>query len=505
MLKKDILGMLWEYRNSDRVAMKSGTGSITYRELWFQSDLLADYIKDKCYGDKTPIVVYGHKNPLMLVAFLACAKSGHAYVPVDISVPRNRVEAIIDMVRPPLILATEEFKDYGSYFVLDITKDFVDKKRMEQITISKDDYVKEDSVYYIIFTSGSTGVPKGVQITYGALNHFINWALSLGSNEKSHKIYLNQAPFSFDLSVMDLYMSLASESCLLSLERSVQGDYKSMFECFAKSGINVWVSTPSFVDMCMADYSFCDKLLPNMELFLFCGETLTNKTVSQLQERFPKAEVYNTYGPTESTVAVTGVRVDRKINNQYNPLPVGKAKPGTYIQIMDGEQELPEGGKGEIVILGNTVSVGYFKNPKENQKHFFKYDLNGISMDAYRTGDKGYIKDGQLFYCGRMDLQIKFHGYRLEIEDVEKNLVKVPGIEKAVVIPVYEEHKVKYLKAFCIYNKPVVSTLQTQRLVKQGMKEFVPDYMIPRKICFVKEIPMTANGKADRKLLQEIK
>ena len=401
----NILEVLESYKGSNQVAMISGDKEITYFQLWSQSDKLAAYIKNNNKEDKTPIIVYGHKDPLMLVAFLACAKSGRAYVPIDINVPRNRIERIVDSVDPTLILTTEEFLPYKGYQHINITEDISAFEQEAEIT-SKD-WIKEDEVYYIIFTSGSTGDPKGVQITYSALNHFTEWALTLGKMEKRRKCFINQAPFSFDLSVMDLYMSLASESCLFALEKDIQGDYKKLFEQLKRSDANIWVSTPSFADLCLADPSFSQELLPNMELFLFCGETLTNKTAGSLLERFPKTQVYNTYGPTESTVAVTEICVDYQINETYNPLPVGKAKPGTIIKIMDGEEELPEGEKGEIVIIGNTVS-------------------------------KGYFKDGWLFYCGRIDLQIKLHGYRMEIEDVEKNLMKVQGVEKAVVVPIFE-------------------------------------------------------------------
>lgn len=496
-----ILELLEKFSDSDQLAMVNGEKSLTYKELWSESDRLAGYIKQICQDDFTPVIVYGHKHPKMLVAFLACVKSGRAYVPVDITVPRNRVEAIIDSVKPKLILTTEEFTQYGDYPVLNVLVDDYVTGVHSQITNA--DYVKEDSIYYIIFTSGSTGTPKGVQITYDALNNFTEWALTLGEKGKNRKRFINQAPFSFDLSVMDLYMSLASESCLVALDKAIQSDYKELFSRLADSEANVWVSTPSFVDLCMADRKFCQELMPHMELFLFCGETLTNKTVQCLFERFPNAQVYNTYGPTESTVAVTEVLVTNAVAENYNPLPVGQSKPGTIIKIMDGIEELPDGEKGEIVIIGNTVSAGYLNNPKENERAFFKYDLNGTLMPAYRTGDKGYIQNGQLFYCGRIDLQIKLHGYRMEIEDVEKNLVKVEHVEKAVVVPVYEDGKVKYLKAYCIYAKPVESEFKTQKLIKQQMAEFVPDYMIPKKIRFVSEIPMTANGKADRKRIQE--
>ena len=498
----DILQVLSSYKNSQKTAMICNEDSITYQELWEESDFLASYIKEKLGNDKTPIIVYGHKNPKMLVAFLGCVKSGRAYVPIDVTVPRNRVEAIIDSLCPKLIITTESFDKYKDYHTFNIITD--DYKTCVNTKICCEDYVKSEDIYYIIFTSGSTGVPKGVQISYSALNNFTSWALSLGSNEKQNKTFINQAPFSFDLSVMDLYMSLASESCLYCLEKTIQTNYKSLFESLCKSNANVWVSTPSFADLCLADKSFNQDLLQNIELFLFCGETLTNKTVEALSLRFPNAEIYNTYGPTESTVAVTEILVTKEINNKYNPLPVGQVKPGTIIKIMSEGKEMPEGEKGEIVILGNTVSKGYLNRPEENAKAFFVYDENGTTLPAYRTGDKGFFMDGFLFYCGRIDLQIKLHGYRMELEDVEKNLMKVPDVKKAVVLPIYEDGKIKYLKAYCIYGKKIDSEFKTQKLIKQQMQDFVPDYMIPKKIKFVDNIPMTANGKADRKRIQEM-
>lgn len=497
----NILEVLEGYRDSERIAMISGNNSICYQDLWYESDRLACYIKEICNADKTPIIVYGHKHPYMLVAFLACVKSGRAYVPVDISVPRDRVERIIDEVHPKLILTTEPFEFYQDYLVMNIMADnyIVDISS----TVTKDDWVAGDDIYYIIFTSGSTGIPKGVQIPYSALNYFVEWALSLGHNVKTHKRYINQAPFSFDLSVMDLYMSLVSESCLYALEKSVQADYRQLFQCLRESEGNIWVSTPSFADLCLAEPSFTQALLPNMELFLFCGETLTNKTAAALLERFPKAEIFNTYGPTESTVAVTEVCITDDVNARYNPLPVGFPKPGTTIKILDGDREVADGEKGEIVIFGNTVSTGYMNRSEESSRVFFSERCGDVFTRAYRTGDKGFYQDGMLFYCGRIDLQIKLHGYRMEIEDVEKNLLKVPDIKQAVVLPVYEDNKVKYLKAFCIYGKPIESEFNLQKELKRKMAEFVPDYMIPRKLKFVDEIPMTANGKVNRKQLQE--
>ncbi len=497
----ELLEKIKKYCKSEKAAIVSGELSLSYKGLWEKSDQLAGFIKSAADADKkTPVVVYGHKHPLMLVAFLAAVKSGRAYVPIDINVPLKRVASIIEEVSPEVILTTEEL--VGDYQCQKIDlKSWDFEKGFKKVDAS--DYVKGSDVYYIIFTSGSTGNPKGVQITYDNLNHFVEWASSLGNAEKEEQIYLNQAPFSFDLSVMDLYLSLASGSTLWTLNKDVQKEYKKLFESLSASKADVWVSTPSFADLCLADPGFSESLLENLALFLFCGETLTNKTAGQLLERFPKASVYNTYGPTESTVAVTEVLIDEDIMKRYSPLPVGKAKPGTWIKIMENGVELPEGEKGEIVIVGNTVSCGYF-NGAGSKDAFFDMEIDGEKQRAYHTGDKGYMKDGYLFYCGRLDLQIKLHGYRMELEDVEENLTKISCVSKAVVLPVMEDEKVKYLKAFCIYDGEETEKRVIQKLIKKEMKTVLPEYMIPKKIVTVDEIPMTPNGKADRKKLKEL-
>lgn len=496
----EILKILRDYKDLDCVAMAHNEEKLSYAQLWQESEILGGYIKEKYGDDKRPVVVYGHKHPAMLIAFIACVKTGRAYVPLDTNIPENRLCAIIDSVQPHLILTTEELNICSKYSVLNI----LDRDYKNGTKIVEEDWVKAEDIYYIIFTSGSTGMPKGVQITYSALNYFTEWILSLGQVEKQNKIYVNQAPFSFDLSVMDLYMSLASGSCLFALDKQIQQDYKSLFCALRKSKANIWVSTPSFVDLCLADIGFSEELMPYLEMFLFCGETLTNKTAKKLLERFPNAEIFNTYGPTESTVAVTEILITEEVNDNWSPLPVGQVKPGTILKIMRDGEEVPEGDSGEIVIIGNTVSAGYFKNPEESEKSFFEYNYKGTFVRGYHTGDKGYIRNGMLFYEGRLDLQIKLHGYRMELEDVEENMMKIPGIEKAVVIPIFENDKVKYLKAFCVYRGKVESKRKAQKDIKSMMAEFVPDYMIPKKILFIDNIPVTNNGKADRKRLQEL-
>ncbi len=491
----------------NRIAIKSGEESLTYSQLEEYSDKLATWLH-RSFGDsKTPVVVYGHKNPYMIVCFFACVKAGKAYCPQDISIPDTRVLDTVDCVNPEIIFQVEGDIDFSNQNVcsLETIKSIINEEKEEA---QKNWWVKPEDVYYIIFTSGSTGKPKGVQITFDCLNNYLDWSVALGGpkEDKDGMNFGNQAPFSFDLSVMDLYTSLASGGTLHTMTKKMQEDYAAMFEHFEKSDLNVWVSTPSFADMCLSDKKFCKDLLPNLKMFLFCGEVLTTATVKKLHERFPNTKVINTYGPTESTVAVTDVEITPELLDNIislgKSLPVGHEKPGTRIEIRgeDGTV-LKDSEQGEIIIIGDTVSTGYYMRDDLTQKAFFTCDIDGKKYRAYHTGDAGYLKDGQLYYNGRIDLQVKLNGYRIEIEDIENNMLRLEQITQAVVIPNVREGKVRSLTAFVTGDIGQKSALEFSREIKAGLKEFLPAYMIPKKIKYIESIPMNNNGKADRKYL----
>jgi len=334
---------------------------LTYGELADQSDALAVWLF-KNAPDKIPVAVYGHKQRDMLICFFACVKAGHAYIPLDSSLPPERIRDIMEGSEARLVLCADALgTDFGAG---------VKNVSLEQIHKITDEYtgkkpdpsyaVKDNETYYIIYTSGSTGKPKGVQISLRNLESFIRWGLAFtGTGLSGGETFMNQAPFSFDLSVMDLYLSLAGGNTLFAVDKTMTANMGELFEQFRQSGISVWVSTPSFADMCLADPAFDSGLLPHLKTFLFCGETLSNHTVQELHRRFEGSRVYNLYGPTEATVAVTQVLITDKIVNTVHPLPVGKVKSDCRIHIMADGKCLPEGESGEIVITGDSVSGGY--------------------------------------------------------------------------------------------------------------------------------------------------
>ena len=475
---------------------------LTYGELWERSGRLAAALTG--VARSVPIVVHGHKQGWMPVCFLACARSGHPYVPVDSSIPDERLREIVTASGTPLVLAVEPVAalDTRMWTLADIERRATDPEVAQP---PREDEVGDDEPYYVIYTSGSTGTPKGVEISRGSVGRFAAWAASLLPEGATPGVFLNQAPFSFDLSVFELAMAPASASVMHSIDAQHVARLPDLFEDLRTSGVTVWVSTPSFVDLCLADRTFGQRLLPDVRAFLFCGETLSNETARGLIERFPRARVVNTYGPTESTVAVTSVVCEADIILNHPVLPVGTPRPGTDILIRDPEGRiLPEGHPGEIVIVGDTVALGYHRRPDLTASVFETID----GRRAYRTGDRGTIVDGQLFFGGRLDLQVKLHGYRIEVEDVEAHLRRLDDVAQAVVVPVERPGSpgtVAHLHAIVQLTGPAPERpLPRVAELKRALRALLPDYMIPKAITFAEAIPLTPNGKVDRRAARRL-
>ena len=473
----------WGQTTPDRAAFRSGGRTLTYGELCRRSDALAAHLAGSL-PDKAPVVVLGHKEPELIIAYLGAIKSGRAYVPIDTAVPPQRVERIVAACGAPLILTPEKIDE-----------------------LSRGDApappwrLETDDHYYIMFTSGSTGEPKGVPITYGCLQSFLRWILAEHTFEQGREVFLNVVPYSFDVSLMDTYPALVTGGTVSSVTKTDVANPKQLYPLLASYELTTWVSTPSFAQMCLVEPTFNHGMLPRLTRFLFCGETLAPEIASQLLDRFPGVEVWNTYGPTEATIATTSIQITRAILARYSPLPIGYPMHGSRVVVMDEQRrEVPDGERGEIIIAGPNVSTGYLNRPELNETSFFLLD----GQRAYRTGDWGRSREGLLFFEGRIDNQVKLHGHRIEPADVEANLRALAGVRDAVVLPVVRQGTVDSLAAFVILNEQVPrSEFQIACELKAQMIERVPAYMIPRKISFMESFPMNANGKADRRRLAE--
>jgi D-alanine--poly(phosphoribitol) ligase subunit 1 len=474
----------WALKAPNNIAHISGDQMLTYGELGRRSDALAAHLTNRFGDDRSPIAVLGHREPEMLIAFLGAVKSGRPYIPLDTALPRQRIEKILAISSPELLLTPE-----------DVAQLSVSAARPPANSMRRDD------PFYILFTSGSTGEPKGVIITLGCLEHFVAWMLEEQKFLPLGETFLNTAPFSFDLSVMDLYCSLATGGTLVSVSRDLVANPKMLYRALANSGASTWVSTPSFAQMCLVEEKFAQAMLPRVRRFLFCGETLPVQTAARLLDRFPKAEVWNTYGPTETTVATTSVRIDDSILEKYSALPVGRAMPGTNVFVVNGAGEnLPADDRGEIVIVGPNVSRGYLGRPDLTAAAFFEHS----GRRAYRTGDQGRFRDDLLFFEGRMDSQVKISGYRIELGDVEANLLALASVRDAVVTPVIKNGAAQSLAAFVVLSgQTEASHFELTQSLRRQLGQRLPAYMLPRKFVFLDAFPLTANGKTDRARLAE--
>ena len=479
----------------------------TYHDLKVDSDSLAAKIDSLALPEKSP-VVFGGQEYDMLATFVALTKSGHAYIPIDSHSALERVTAIVEVAQPSLIIAINDFP------LKDVNIPILDLAAVQTAFAAKHPYeithpVKGDDNYYIIFTSGTTGKPKGVQISHDNLLSFTNWMITDKEfATPARPQMLAQPPYSFDLSVMYWAPTLALGGTLFAVLSAITQDFKQLFETILNLPIAIWTSTPSFADMAMLSEDFNAEKMPGITHFYFDGEELTVKTAQKLRDRFPNARIINAYGPTEATVALSAVAITDDMLTNMKRLPIGytKADSPTFVIDEDGNK-LPNGEQGEIIISGPAVSKGYMNNPEKTAEAFFEFE----GLPAYHTGDVGTMTDeGLLLYGGRMDFQIKFNGFRIELEDVSQNLNKSQYVDSAVAVPRYnKDHKVQNLLAYVILKDGVKEQFEREiditKAIKEDLQDIMMSYMMPSKFLYRDSLPLTPNGKIDIKgLISEV-
>ncbi len=484
MLLENILKQIKEHQ--EQIAYTVNSKRYTYKEFYKYVCNIYWLLLEKNNKQK-PVLVYGHKDVYMKATFLACSLAGMAYIPVDISFPEDRIKKIIDEVNPDLIIGNFENKLANTITQTEI-EELMNKDNFKDI---EKIYLKPEDVYYIIFTSGSTGIPKGVQVTYKNLDSCINWLQKIIDVKEG--TVLNQGVFSFDLTVADLYYSLANGMEHFVIEKQTQSDFNKLFETFKSSNATLAVFTPSFADLLLLDKSFKQETMPNLKIILFCGEKLLAGTAKKIKERFKNIKIINSYGPTECTFAITSIEITQKMIEE-NDIPIGIAKSDVKIYIVDENlQEQRSGETGEILITGKSVAKGYIG---ENKGKFITYK----GKNAYLTGDIGYFKNDKLYYVARKDKQIKYKGYRIELLDIEKNLYKLGYVEKAVAVAKQNiEGKVTKIIAFIKLKE---NAIKNEIEIKKDISTKLPQYMCPT-IKIIERFPLNRNGKIDEKKLTE--
>lgn len=456
--------------NPEKTAYIIGERRISYRELWEKSESYAGFLKKQGIS---PVIVLGKKEPFVIISIIACIIAERAYVPVLPSTPKDRLKKIIAITESSLII-TED----------DPTVDNIECRSLEELAIYETEAEKYNTsnIVYIIFTSGSTGDPKGVPITRSNLVNFILWISKLrGLYDLKNARIFNQAYFSFDLSVADLFFSLCNGHTLVAYDKDMNQEFGGISYFFEKERIDAAIMTPTFAKLCLLDDNFKSDICRDLKCIYFCGELLEKKTVEKLRNRFPKLCIINAYGPTEATSAISAVIVTEDMLNSEDPLPVGDISTlATDVCIENNE----------IILKGSSVFCGYLGNIKGG--YFVE---NGIN--CYRTGDLGKINNGMLYCKGRFDNQIKYKGYRIELSDIKNNIEQIQGVSECAVIAKYDDNGcVRLIKAFVTGEKNLNSFY-----IYDSLRVRLPDYMIPKTIKILDELPINQNGKTDRKAL----
>ena len=460
-------------KDLNKLALSASDRDLTWDEFKNEVDAFKSEILKYNLPKGHPVVIYGHKEAKFLVSIVACISLGLPYIPVDTIYPKERLHKIINIVNSALLINT-----------IDDTLDF----NKENINTT---YYLDDPIIYIIFTSGSTGEPKGVQITQNSILDFNKW-LDTDFKFSNDSVFMNQAPFSFDLSVYELIGFLSFGGTIVLNSRELLENHIEFFERLKKYSCNTWVSTPSFISKYLLSSEFTSNDIKSLQTFLFCGEVLPATTAKRILNSFPSSKVLNTYGPTEATVAITLIDITPAVIEKYSKsLPVGYVKENTVINLLDKDSE----NVGEIEIVGDNVSIGYFKNEELNaQKFQAKYEKR-----SFRTGDFGYIEDNMLFFANRKDELIKLHGFRIELGEIDKEFTNNRNINESITIPLKRGTEVVKLITFIITN----TQIDIEELKKE-ISQILPYYMIPSDIIVLDKFPYNTNHKIDKNQLIEI-
>lgn len=475
------------YRHSQnapgRPACIVGGESLPYASLWRQAARLCLFLQ-KHNPAKRPVVLWGQKQPLMVACMLGCMAAGQPYVPLNsAATPPLRARQILGQLGPCPVLAASP---------LPFTcENALPAAALRQLcaTPHKGEAFEPaaplpGAVCYILFTSGSSGAPKGVGVTNANLAAFLRWVSALPALAPGGvQVVLNQAAYSFDLSVADLFYALYHGKTHFAVPGpGGVAAFAPLLHALGQSGANLAVCTPSFAQYCLLDKGFNPALLPRLHSLFFCGEPLPPALVQKLWRRFPGLRVVNAYGPTETTVAVCAAEIAPAMLSLPR-LPIGK--PG-----QNGVSLVPGPAGPEIAVCNGQVAPGYWQGPAGG---FFTQH----GRPAYRTGDLGRAEGGFLYCLGRTDGQVKRGGYRIETADIENNLLALPGVALAACVARPACGALR-LAAFV---QPVPGAAPSPRQLQKALARRLPPYLLPDSIELLAALPLTPNGKIDRKAL----
>lgn len=486
--------------NPDREALKFIDESLTYDQLNKRINKLANYLIASGVKKNDIIGVYMERSVEMVVALYGILKAGAAYLPLEPSYPKDRIKYMIENSEVQVVITKSELEerldDYNGELIViggnDATADYSDEN--PNVKINDDDYA------YMIYTSGSTGKPKGVINIHKGIRNRILWIREYFGRVVEAR-QMQKTPFTFDVSLGELFGSLTNGACLVVAEPGGHRDVDYMIDLIKKEKITHVHFVPSLLRYFVSN-SRVEEVASIVKQVCCTGEPLPWDLVQEFKKKLPDTEIYNLYGPTEAAVEVTCWNCREKLDK--NIISIGKPMSNTQLYILDPYKQLvPIGVMGELYIAGDNLAVGYYKREQLTSERFISnpYAASERNKLMYRTGDYAvYLPDGNIEFIGRIDNQVKIRGNRVEIGEIETDLFECEGVKECTVI-VSKEASPRII-AYVVAEKEYKDN-KNELLVnmKNSLKQKLPDYMIPSIFMFIDHFELLPNGKRNMNAL----
>ena len=484
-------------RLPDKVAFAGEGEEITFRQVWDRARALGSKLAEMGLRNR-PVVVYRKRNPGTILAFLGILYGGCYYVPLDDEIPRNRVERILSGLEPGALICDEttealarELYHGGEIFRLeDLTRGEIRRDLLEEI---REKQIDTDPMY-MVFTSGSTGNPKGVMACHRSVIDYIE-SLSGILQADENSVFGNQAPLYFDACLKEIFPTLKFGGTTWIIPKALFMFPVKLVEYLNEHRINTicWV-VPALT--MISGFGTLETVIPRyLRTVAFASEVFPMKQFHLWRSALSHTRFINLYGPTEATGVCCWYEVDREFREDET-LPIGRPFPNTGILLLDENNREPEAGaEGEICIRGTCLTLGYYQDPEKTAAAFVQNPLNHLYPEIiYRTGDLGrYNSRGELEFCSRRDDQIKHMGRRIELGEIEVCIGNLKGVRSACCLFDREEKKI-----LLFYEGEL-----TVAELMAGARQELPKYMLPNVVRQVERIPLTPNGKRNRRLLLE--
>ncbi len=481
----------------DNIAVAHGRELITYKELDILSNRFADFMAGAYGVEPGDLVAVSYERGMnFILSILSILKCGAAYVPIDVKEPDDRRTFILNEIDPKLSLVQKKYRDdfdFDNAFCIEDMRDVY-----QYSPYPRHIHCREEDTACVFYTSGSTGQPKGVVLPHRALTGLIRNPRYLTITE--HDRVLSSSSIAFDAASFEIWTALANSATLVCVDYETILNPEAFADFLDREEITVmWVTSALFDQL----VSFRPGMFKKVKYLLSGGDVINPKTVYKVLNNAqgrPRAFI-NGYGPTETGILATFHMVT-ELADDNTPIPIGKALADSFLFVLDESMKpVPVGEPGELYIGGHRLAKGYLNLPEKTAQSFVKNPFTGNPTDTlYKTGDLvRFLDDGSLDFIGRADRQIKFRGFRLELDGIENVMIGYPRVANAAV-KMIELHNEKVLAG---YIQPEQGKTFSLEDYKAYLKEKMPSYMVPYFLVVMETLPITQRGKIDRKKLPD--